>query len=315
MPAAEPSAEQTTQQAETTPAAEVSAQIGEAGHMALSEALELYEELSAEERDSDELFNQLGELKNCSGRFAYQSDNGSRYVSDVEFYLSGGKIYCTVSYTGYMGEIKDGPVSVSQESDYSFESFPKGDLYGREQDFTIRFAPEKLYIAWADDIEYVLTRGDGSAESVEERHATFEETGILDTIRDTVDEGYEDIPHNVFYDEETKTLSIALAVPQWVENLSQAVKQNDTAVFSSWQQLTASTVSAAKDLTELSIIATYFENGMICHYVDTVYFYLVGMLDPVNSYANNEMLLWIEDGTIKFNIMDKSTYSALPDTE
>ena len=67
-----------------------------------------------------------------------------------------------------MGEIGDGEVRDLNENGYLFESEPKGNLYGNEQDFHLYFGKDKMHIVWGDSCDYVLDRGDGSAESVED---------------------------------------------------------------------------------------------------------------------------------------------------
>ena len=125
-----------------------------------------------------------------------------------------------------MGEISDGIVSESQMDGYSFEAFPKGNFYGREQDFKIYFANEKLYISWADTCEYTLTRGDGSADSVQEHRGNIEESGLLDSVISVVDSNYADFEHSVFYDEDNRSLYI------YIQGMDNLIPQNLNRTFS-----------------------------------------------------------------------------------
>ena len=162
--------------------------VRESDRITVDEAYELVKDATPSTKEDEDLLNQIEDLKKCSGRFLQQEEgSGNRYTADVEFYLSKGEVFCTVDYTDYMGELSDGKVQKTEQNGYMFESFPKGKYISREQDFTIYFGEEQLYISWAGNIEYTLHRGDGSAENSGERREDIEESGLLDTIKDAMD--------------------------------------------------------------------------------------------------------------------------------
>lgn len=145
-------------------------------NLPIDKAYEKLKNNSSANSEQTEFIQRLKDLNDCSGKFANTTERGNVYSADVSFYLSGGKVYSIVTYSGYMGEIGVGEVRDSNEEGYLFESEPKGDLYGNEQDFHLCFGKDKLHIMWAENCDYVLDRGDGSAESVEDYKTPFEES-------------------------------------------------------------------------------------------------------------------------------------------
>ena len=273
----------------------------EAEHIELDDAYNQLNGIEYLSEDENALFQKLSLLKNCSGRFVQESENtGNRYTADVAFYLADGEIYCTIDYTGYMGEISDGLVSESQQDGYSFESFPKGDLYGKEQDFKILFSNENLYISWGKVCEYTLTRGDGSAENAQERHETFEETGVMSAITDTVDNALGDHPHSVIYDKDSSSIIISVQI----DGLLNAFPSNDPEFLSRWQSLVDLMVSLDEQIYNAAIIPQYYENGLWLPYVYDVHLYIVDKLNTNGEYREDEMLLWVDNGIVKYNIAD-----------
>ncbi|MBP3872698.1 MAG: hypothetical protein J6E32_03185, partial [Lachnospiraceae bacterium] len=181
--------------------------------MPADEAYEQLKDVSTADAKQAEFIRKLKDLKDCSGKFANTTESGNRYSADVAFYLSAGKIYCTVTYTGYRGEIKDGEVTDSEEDGYLFESEPKGDLYGNEQDFHLYFARDKLHITWAETCDYLLDRGDGSAESVEDYKVPFDESATYKKIEEILDENYESLEHDMAYDAKNRELNVYFQAP------------------------------------------------------------------------------------------------------
>lgn len=267
------------------------AQIVKSERIDLDEAYNLLNSIDTLGEDEASLYKTLSELKNCSGRFVELSEEtGDRYTADVAFYLAYGEIYCSIDYTGYMGKISDGLVSKSQQNGYSFEAFPKGDLYGKEQDFKIYFGNEKLYIAWADICEYTLTRGNGSADSVQEHRGDLEETGILDSIISVVDSSFADFEHSVVYDKKNRALYIYI---QGTDNLRDFLATtNNPDAIELWQVVTDNSVRLSKEMYDV-----------LHSYVDSVYVCWVDTLKASNTYSQSEVLLQTENGTIKYNVI------------
>jgi len=269
---------------------DIFAQIIEADHIEIADAYNLLNDVETLSEDENALCQTLSLLKDCSGRFVQQSEEtGNRYTADVAFYLVKGEIYCSIEYTGYMGEISDGIVSESQMDGYSFEAFPKGNFYGREQDFKIYFANEKLYISWADTCEYTLTRGDGSADSVQEHRGNLEESGLLDSVISVVDSNYADFEHSVFYDEDNRSLYIYI---QGMDNLRAYLAANNSDLIEAWQGVTDNAVTLSETLYDA-----------LNYYVDHVYVCWVDTLNPSNTYAQSEILFQAENGNVKYNVI------------
>ena len=201
-----------------------------------------------------------------------------------------------------MGEIADGIVQRSSKDGYFFESFPKGDLYGREQDFKIYFSNESLYISWADTCEYTLTRGDGSVENAQERNETFEETGVLDTIEDLIDKDFSGFEHNVVYDKETSSISISLQM----DGLRSALTINDSQIVDEWEETTDLFSALSEQLYNAAKIPTYREDGIFIPYIFDVHIFIVDKINPNASYSESEMLLWVDNGAVKYNVIDNN---------
>lgn len=285
--------------------------INSADRIELEDAYDQLKNNDSKDKEEEALFDKLGLLINCSGRFLQQSEETNNiYTADVSFYLVKGEVYCSINYTGYMGEISDGIVTESEEGDYSFEAFPKGDYYGREQDFKIYFSNEKLYISWTtlgDKVcEYTLYRGDGSAENNQERHQTFEETGMLDTINETIDKTFSDYPHSVIYDKDFSSIRIAVQF----ENMSSYFSSDDPELIARWQPLVDQIVTLDKQLYDVVSVLQYQEDGIWWPYVYDLHFYIVDKLNSSGKYRESDMLLWVENGIVKYNIADKKPDSS-----
>ena len=298
-----------------------SGQKDETDRIGIEDAYEKLKSVSSRDEETEALFQKLGLLKNCSGRFLQMSeDSGNVYTADIDFYLVDDEVYCSINYTGYMGEIADGIVSESQHGEYSFESFPKGDLYGREQEFKIYFSNEKLHISWGSlgntTCEYVLTRGDGSVENAQERRESFEDTGTLDTINETVDAAFSSCPHNVIYDKDLSSITISIQI----DGARSAFQTNDSELLSRWQPVVDQIVLLDEQFYEAVSILQYEENGTWWPYVYDVHFYIVDKLNNSGKYSDDEILLWVTNGKIQYNIANStpdssktnSTVSATP---
>lgn len=279
---------------------DIFAQITDAEYIELSDAYNQLNNIDGLTKDAESLYQKLGLLKNCSGRFVQQSDDSSnRYTADVAFYLVKGEIFCSIDYSGYIGEISDGRVFEAKQNGYYFEAFPKGDLYGREQDFKIYFENEKLYISWDDTCEYTLTRGDGSADSVEEHRENLKESGLLDTIISVVDRDYINFEHRVVYDESTSSLYIYI---EGLDNLRTYLTTNNSNLIETWQGI-------AENAATLSDTV----HDALNYYVDYVYVFWVDMLKSSDSYAQSEILLKAENGVVKYNLVEDRSIAHSPD--
>ena len=124
--------------------------------------IDAYEKIKDIKTSNDEInvfINKLKQLIACEGQFIYTSDKTKHdYTAVVSFYLTKGTVFCKVDYTGFMGEIKDGPVNETNEKGYLFESITTGDLFSRELDFKIYFSENKVHITWETENDFVLER-------------------------------------------------------------------------------------------------------------------------------------------------------------
>ena len=272
-------------------------------HISAEEAYAQLKDVSTADAKQTEFVRKLKDLKDCSGKFANTTESGNRYSADVAFYLSSGKIYCTVTYTGYRGEIKDGEVTDSEEDGYLFESEPKGDLYGNEQDFHLYFARDKLHITWAETCDYLLDRGDGSAESVEDYKVPFDESDTYKKIEEILDENYESLEHDMAYDAKNRELNIYFQAP---DNLRAALMTKDASLLESWNTL----IESMKSFCE-SVLKVVEIGGN----ADCVNVYLVDKLNSENEYTQSDYVLWIRNGEVKYNCVDDSSSPASSSSE
>ena len=243
--------------------------------------------------EQTEFIQRLKDLNDCSGKFANITERGNVYSADVSFYLSGGKVYSTVTYSGYMGEIGDGEVRDSNEEGYLFESEPQGNLYGNEQDFHLCFGKDKLHIMWAENCDYVLDRGDGSVESVEDYKAPFEESETFKKIEKLMDENFADYEHEIVYVKEKSELSVYFQAP---DNLREALDTRSSKLNDSWQKLVDSMKSISESLLAVVKIGGNAENANI---------FWVDHLNISHSYTESDYILWIHNGTVKYNYADR----------
>ena len=265
-----------------------------AEHMSVEEAYEKLKNNPANDQEEQSLVEKLKNLKECSGKFANKTERGNIYSADVSFYLSHGEVYGAVSYTGYMGEIKDGPVKETEEKGYLFMSEPKGDLYGNEQDFHLYFAKDKLHIMWADTCDYYLDRGDGSAESVEDYDVPFDQTDTFQKIVSLIDEKFPDLDHDVVYDAETRELNLYFQAP---DNMRAALNTKDKKLMDSWTSLVESMKTFSDDLLKV------VEIGGKAYYVNI---YWVEKLNSKNDYTEDDYILWVRNGIVKYNAANDS---------
>lgn len=285
-------------------AVDILAQLSKEEHIDLTDACTQFEKTDSLSEEESAFYQKLCLLKNCSGRFVQQSeDSGNRYTADVAFYLSSGDICCSIDYTGYMGKIADGMVQEGSKDGYSFEAFPKGDLYGREQNFKIYFGNEKLYISWADTCEYTFTRGDGSAENAQKRQESFEETGVLDTIIELIDQGFSNNEHNVVYDKDNSALSISVQF----DGLRSGLSSNDSEKRSAWDNLVNSLCEWSEKIYGAAKIPTYEKDGIYWPYVLDVHIFVVDKIKTSGNYSESEMLLWVDNGLVKYNVISDNT--------
>lgn len=258
--------------------------------ISLEDAYEKLKDLSFEDKEKSDFVEELKQLKECGGAFVQVSeDTGNRYAADVSFYLASGKIYCAIDYSGYMGIIHDGEVVESKNKDYVFETNTTGDLFTREQDFLICFSPQLLKISWADTIEYVLTRGDGSADSVQDYRVPFEETEAYQSLVSILDRRFEKFGHELVYNKDKKTLDLFIEMP---EGSRQALATKDSDLIETWNTMVDSQCELCDSM--LTIVKV----GKNADYVNV---YFVDKLRNSNSYVDSDFLLWIQNGEVMYD--------------
>ena len=245
-------------------------------NITIDDAIGILSQKELLEGNAEDCLIRLNKIKNCSGKFVYQSQSSAnRYIADVSFYLSYGTIYCSIDYTGYMGDIKDGMVSETTKDSFWFESFPKGDYYGREHAFTIYFGNEQLLISWGSGDGHLLTRGDGSAESVQEYRENLIDSGMLDNITEVIDTYYKDLEHRVVYDEQNSVLLIYI---EGLDNLRLYLSTNNQELRESWKTIADGTASLS---------GTIFEAVTVVNYAKHVRIYWVDDLNSADTRPNS----------------------------
>lgn len=270
-------------------------------HTSVDDAYEQLKDSASTDSEQAEFIQQLKDLKECSGKFANKTERGNVYSAEVTFYLSRGKIYSTVVYSGYMGEIGDGEVSDSTEKGYLFESEPKGNLYGNEQDFHPLFGKDKLRIAWGESCDYTLDRGDGTPESVENYEVPFDESDTFKKIETLLDENFADYEHELIYNKSKSELNVYFQAP---DNLREALNTNNSKLNDSWQKL----VDSMKSFSELLLSVTKIGGK-----AENVNIYWVDSWNNSQSYDESDYILWIHNGTVKYNYADHlSEYPTSP---
>lgn len=271
-----------------------------ADHMPVEEAYEKLKDSETSSAEQEAFVQKLKDLKDCSGKFANTGESGNRYSADVAFYLSYGEVYNTTSYTGYRGEIKDGAVSETKEAGYLFQSEPKGDLFGTEQDFQLYFGKEQLHIMWAETCDYVLDRGDGSIESVEDQKVPFDQTDTYAKIEEILDNNFKDTEHAMAYNKDKRELNVYFQAP---DRLRAVIDTRDQSVLDSWGKL-------ADSMTDFC--NTLLTAAKISGDVDYVNIYWVDRLNSSNEYTDSDYLIWIQNGVVMYNYADESPGSSTP---
>ena len=270
----------------------------------LEDALDLLKDQTFADTEQKDFVQMLEDLNRCSGGFVQTSEvNEDRYGATVEFYLVSGEVKCTVTYDNYMGEIDEGDVVKSSAKGYLFESEPKGDLFGREQEFHIWFGADALRISWADGTcDYTLSRGDGSAEGVKTAKTPFEETKAYKTIQETVENTYSDTPHSMVYDADTSTLTIYVQAP---DGSSTGLRTNNEEVVSAWEGLVDKQVSLAEKMYTIAKV------GGEVSTLDVIW---VFRLDSGNQYTQDDYVLWVRNDELKYDYaMDGAATSGKTD--
>ena len=259
-------------------------------HISVSQA---YDQLKDEELTDpgQQLFvQQLFDLTQCSGAFVQTSaETGNRYGAEVSFYLTGGTVNCAIEYDGFMGTIADGTVTPTQAEGYLFEASPKGDLYGREMDFTIYFSTDRLRILWGDTCDETLTRGDGSADSVTSYKVPFDQTSTYDLLVSTLDEQFADFAHAIVYDEAGMTLNVYFQAP---DQTRAALTLGEPDLVSAWAEVSTNFCELSNNL--LTVVKVSGD----CLYVNI---YFVDTLNSANHYDKTDWLLWVQNGVEQYN--------------
>lgn len=268
---------------------DVYSEIVSAERIDAQEAYEKLKDVSFDDPEKQSFVQYLKELTQCGGKFVQVSEEtGHRYGAEVTFYLASGKARCAITYSGYTGEIKDGDVVETKEDGYRFEASPKGDLFGREQDFRIFFGNEQLRITWATSCDYTLTRGDGSAESVEDYEPPFDETSTFRSIVELIDTNYGSINHSVEYSKSDLALNIYF---EGVDRLRGALKAQDSGVLSSWESIADGLCALSEQLLSVT------EIGGNAYYVNI---YFVDQLKD-SGYTEADRLLWVQNGRVMYD--------------
>lgn len=296
------SAKTTAAEAQTTAAAAAEAvleEIRSAQRMDLSEAYEKVKDLTPQSEEDKKFVEQIKALNDCSGQFVQVSEEtGNRYGATVAFYFINGQLQCSVDYSGYMGKLSDGTVTTTEEPDYLFESHPKGDLFGDEQDFQIYFGKSKLHILWGKSSDYTLTRGDGSVDFAQDHKPPFDETETYQKLISMIDQQYESYPHEISYDREKKAINIYFEAP---EKTRAALELQRSDLLESWQNLSDAMAKLSQTLLDIVKI------GDSASYVNI---YFVDQLIHGNQYAADDYLLWIENGVEQYNYAKNSSSGA-----
>ena len=282
--------------AETVEAADTIEEIKGEEHIGLEEAWEMVEGKTFEDPEDQAFVTTLEDLKNCSGAFVQVSEEtGNRYAAQVSFYLDSGRIYCSVDYSGYMGEIQDGEVSETEEEGYLFCSEPKGDLYGKEQDFEIFFGTDRLHIMWGSNIDYVLTRGDGAVDQAQDYKPPFDETEIYKNIVSMIENNFANINHKVVFDRDDSALNVFIEAPATARN---AMDMKNAEVMEAWDSMVESMKSMGDPLWEIVRLVNGAESANV---------YIVAELKSDDEYEQDEYLLWIRNGEVNYNYMEDKT--------
>lgn len=279
--------------AETAEATDTIEEIKGEEHIGLEEAWEMVEGKTFEDPEDQDFVTTLEDLKNCSGAFVQVSEEtGNRYAAQVSFYLDSGRIYCSVDYSGYMGEIQDGEVSETEEEGYLFSSEPKGDLYGKAQDFEIFFGTDRLHIMWGNNIDYVLTRGDGAVDQAQDYKPPFDETEIYQNIVSMIENNFADINHKVVFDRDDSALNVFIEAPATARN---AMDMQNAEVMEAWDSMVESMKSMGDPLWEIVRLVDGTESANV---------YIVDELKSDDEYGQDEYLLWIRNGEVNYNYME-----------
>lgn len=252
--------------------------------------------LADDAKEASAFADYLSEYINCEGIFVQESeDTGDRYTAEVLFYLKNGEVYCSIDYTGYMGEIADGIVEESDDNDYLYASFPKGDLFGHEQDFQIHFSPELLHVEWADVCEYVLTRGNGDVDYAQDYTAPFVETEVYQDLLDLIDDILEGWAHETVFNAENKTMYIYFSVGQELRN---SIVLADEEFIYNWQEVVDGLTDLGGQIYSLLQIGDIGDEVVIC---------CVDALNANNNYTDDEYLLRIKNDSVQYNIVNDYT--------
>lgn len=297
-----------TEKKEETEAAETLSNDGTAVYRSVMEEEYIdidaaYEELSGlvfSDADADAFVQKLEDLKKCEGRFLQESEStGNRYTADVSFYLQKGDVYFSMPYSGYMGTIADGAVKPSEDRDYLYESATTGEHYGQEQQFSIHFREDALHVEWGGTCDYVLVRGDGSAEHEQDYRTPFDKTETYQSLAAVIDKACGSTEHQLYYDADSRELNLYMKAPDSSRKYMTTEKYREE-VQPSWQNLSDSLADLGGKLYPV------LHAGGNGEYFNI---YLVEELKEDHAYTSDDYLLWIENDTVKYDIAKDSSYS------
>ena len=268
-------------------------------NIGISEAREL---LSAEKEETPEfreLSNTLDSLATCQGRYLQKGPKSDKvYTADVSFYLSEGKIMCHLTYTGYSGELSDGPVTPCSDSPYLFESHPKGTFHEREHDFTIKFGSDSLYVSWSKS-EYILTREEGAAG--EDEDTPFLKSELFKSLKEKLDELLAATDYSYRFDDATSTFTLYIEAPQDTRSF---LESKDTDALSRWSKLVSSMTNLGESVYE--IVHMGYDRRAANH----MDLFVVDKLNVSNNYSKGDYLLKVSDGALIYDFASTLGFSA-----
>jgi hypothetical protein len=154
---------------------------------------------------------------------------------------------------------------------------------------------------WGESCDYTLDRGDGTPESVENYEVPFDESDTFKKIETFLDENFADYEHELIYNKSKSELNVYFQAP---DNLREALNTNNSKLNDSWQKL----VDSMKSFSELLLSVTKIGGK-----AENVNIYWVDSWNNSQSYDESDYILWIHNGTVKYNYADHlSEYPTSP---
>lgn len=268
-------------------------------HISIESANQLLSQFEYDKGAMGDMVRQIAELKDCSGAFVQTSEEtGNRYSAKVSFYLEKGEVYSSIEYSGFIGTIGNGKVEKSTDKDYLYQSEPKGDLAGREMDFSIHYSKQLLHIQWGDACDYVLDRGDGSVDSVSDYKTPLDQTEIYKKLEQILDDGFGSKGYSMSYDRDIQSLNIYVEAPA---NTRKNIISKYSKIKDTWEDMLSAMKEQAKDFYSVVYVTGKCEH---------VNMYLVDEIKDSNDYDESDYLVWVENDTLKYNYPEDGRYSS-----